>query len=472
MKKAVLLCCLLAVVALLPVAVQASGTAIYEQGSKASAQAGAFVARADDATALFYNPAGIAFLKGMHFSFNLTYINADVKYESPTLGSFTDSAKNFFIPGVYFTQTINDRIAWGFSVTAPYNLSTDWGANFPGRFVSRHSKIVTMDYHPVIAFKFDDNNALSIGLHYYDSKIELTRNQDTSALTTLNNYLIANFYPSPPYPAGTPVYAASEAYLSTDVRDQAFGWDIGYMHKADPWSFGLTYKSKASFTYTGHNYFYYNTQGMAALSSVAGELFPPQDVSIQLDSVPAVAAAGFAYHSNPWTVEFDLTWTQWSSWDKTLVYFNHPTSLPAMLGGTSVVPAAEPMDFEWSNTWAYRLGFGYKLNENWELRWGVLYDQAPVPSKTVSPVLPDADRWSVQFGTGYTKGKWGFDWYAMYLQFKDANINPDNIYRYNSSGLNDANNPLSPYPGPYPMTVDGKYKGSAILAGFQINYKF
>ncbi len=453
MRKYLLAAGLAAMVLSVPGIVRASGTAIYEQGSKAAAQAGAFVARADDATALFFNPAGMAFMKEGSFAFNLTYIHPSVKYESPTVGSWDDQAKNFFIPGLYYVQPINDRVVFGFSANAPYDLSTDWSSNFPGHWVSQHAKITTIDYHPAFAFKIDDHNSLSIGLDYYDSKLELNRFQDTSALTTAVNGMLGNFYPSPPYPPGIPVYAPSYAYLTSNFRDQAFGWDVGYMYKGDPWSFGLTYKSKASFSYAGHTYFYPSPNfgpGAAYL--------PGQDASMDLDSVPAVAAAGFAWKGAPWTVEFDVTWTQWSSWGRSTAHFSNPTL---------AVPATETFIFDWKNTWSYRLGFGYKLNPNWELRWGVLYDQAPVPDQTRSPVLPDSDRWSVQFGTGYTNKKFTFDWFAMYLKFKNAPISQDNIYRYGSSGL-----PSPPYPGMYPVTPDGSYKGSAILAGMQIGYHF
>ncbi len=111
----------------------------------------------------------------------MTYVRPDIKYESPTLGSHENRAKNFFIPSVYFTMPLNEKVFFGFSVGAPYALATDWHDNFPGRFASRHAKIQTINYHPVFAFKFDDRNALSIGLDYYDSQINLIRAVDTTA---------------------------------------------------------------------------------------------------------------------------------------------------------------------------------------------------------------------------------------------------------------------------------------------------
>ena len=446
----------------LPAVLWASGTLIYEQGSKASAQAGAFVARADDATAVFYNPAGIAFAKNMQFSFNLTYINTDVSYESPTFGSYKNNAQNFFLEGAYFSMPINDILSFGIMANAPFNLATDWSNQFPGRFSSRHAKIITYDVRPVLTVKFDENNAMGFGVDYYDSEINLVRALNTSALSTSIN---PNTYPSPPYPPGIPYYVYSEGKIDTHLRDQTWGWNISYMFKLAPWSFGATYRSRASFNYEGHTSF--DTSPYVA---PVAAYFPGQTTRLALRSVPAIATAGFAYDDKTFTVEFDVQWTEWSVWDKATAKFSTPTNFY----GTWIVPPTEDLVFNWGNSWCYRLGFGYKLNDNWELRWGVLYDQAPVPDDTLSPVLPDSSRWSVQFGTGYQNGHFGLDWYVMYLKFKDNHIATSNVNQYYYTGLPYVDLPGQGviYPTTYPVTPDGHYRGQAYLGGIQINYKW
>lgn len=444
-----------------PGAVFASGTLIYEQGAKASAQAGAFVARADDPSALFYNPAGTAFFgEGWNFAFNLTYIAPDVKYESPTLGTYKNSATNFFLPAFFVTYGLNDKVTFGFSVTAPFNLATDWSEQFPGRFVSRHSEIVSMNYHPTVAFKVHENHAFSIGLDYYHSTVKLSRKQDTSALSTAYNGLLGEFYPFP-YPYDTlPVYQASEALVSTEVSDSSLGWDIGYRFNKGPWSFGLSYKSAVKFDYDGDTVF--SVDG-AAIGPYAN-YFPAQKTVLPLESIPEVIVAGLAYEGERFSTEFDLQYTGWDSWGRATATFSSPTVL---------VPATEEFIFDWESGYCYRLGMGYKYTDQIEFRWGVLFDEAPVPDRTRSSVLPDEDRWSLQFGMGYDRGNWGFDWYMMYLMFDDANVSADNIYRYNENGLPEVDLGSGDlYHSVYPMIPDGKYKGTTWLAGFQFNYKF
>src|SRR5206468_10696338 len=108
----------------LPGAVLASGYSIYEQGARAMANAGAFTARADDPSALFFNPAGIVQLKGKRFNFgtNAIFLTGS-KFESDLSGNDFNQVDNMAWPSnFYYTQTAGDRYAWGVSITSPFGL--------------------------------------------------------------------------------------------------------------------------------------------------------------------------------------------------------------------------------------------------------------------------------------------------------------------------------------------------------------
>ncbi len=449
------------VVMLLPMAALASGPSVYEMGSKASAQAGAFTARADDATAIFYNPAGIAWLEGMNFSMNMTYINVDGKYESPTMGTNKNNAKNFFVPSLFFSHQVTDRFSYGIGIFAHYNLATDWNDDFPGRFVARHSKIVTQTIRPVFTFKLNANNAISFGLDYHTTEVNLIRNNDTTIFSTDAAYGFINM-----------PFVHSEVSIDTHVKDSALGWNVAYLGKWDPWSFGIRYAAKTKMKFKGHVSFETPREGGEPTSGSLGRhaaAFPGQGVGLTFNALPASAALGIAYSSDPLTVEFDITWTEWSNWSEAIGEFAQHTStdITVYVPGVGLVPVGvdviedEHFLWDWKNTYSYRLGFGYKLSDSYEIYWGILFDEAPVPDSTMTPVLPDADRWSVQVGTGYKNDNWGVDWYLMYLKSDKSNITDDYLYRYNDNGLYT-----------YPTTPDGQYKFTTWLAGFQFNYKF
>src|SRR5437867_674590 len=139
-----------------PGAVFGSGYSIYEQGAKAMANAGAFTARADDPSALFFNPAGIVQLDGIRFNIgtNAIFLTGS-EFESssgPTTGQEFDQAENVAWPSsLYYTQKLNDRWAWGFGLTSPFGLKTEWDNAFPGRYISRVANSSVVNLIPPVA---------------------------------------------------------------------------------------------------------------------------------------------------------------------------------------------------------------------------------------------------------------------------------------------------------------------------------
>ena len=110
--------------------VLASGFSIYEQSAKASGRAGAWVARADDAAANWYNPAALVRLDGgfqVQFGINLIPSGKDSDftvtdpYYRATVGQLPPATysgvENLATPiNLYFSHKVSDRIAWGVGV--------------------------------------------------------------------------------------------------------------------------------------------------------------------------------------------------------------------------------------------------------------------------------------------------------------------------------------------------------------------
>src|SRR5882672_12859099 len=137
-------------------AVFASGYSIYEQGARAMANAGAFAARADDPSAMFFNPAGIVQLKGQRFNFGTTAIFlTGSSFDSDLSGNSFDQVDNVAWPSnLYYTQTVGDRYAWGVALTSPFGLKTEWPGNFDGRDISRESNLAVVNFNANFAWSF------------------------------------------------------------------------------------------------------------------------------------------------------------------------------------------------------------------------------------------------------------------------------------------------------------------------------
>src|SRR5512138_256650 len=84
-----------------------AGFALYEGSARGIVLGAGLTASADDASALFYNPAGITQLKGTQTQIGVTAITPMLTVDTP--GASTDMERNwFFPPHAYLTYQIND----------------------------------------------------------------------------------------------------------------------------------------------------------------------------------------------------------------------------------------------------------------------------------------------------------------------------------------------------------------------------
>jgi len=96
---------------------------------------------------------------------------------------------------------------------------------------------------------------------------------------------------------------------------------------------------------------------------------------------------GIAYSRlKPFTFEFDTTWTGWSTYDQLKVNLDTPVLVNRVATNTIITPK------NWRNSWAFRFGANYAVNEAMKLRAGYIYDLTPVPDSTFDPQVPDANR--------------------------------------------------------------------------------
>ncbi len=75
----------------------ATGFSIYEAGSRATALGGAFTANADDGSAMFYNAAGLSFMKGQSIDVNAMFIRPDFKFTGKLNKNFISTSQSDFL---------------------------------------------------------------------------------------------------------------------------------------------------------------------------------------------------------------------------------------------------------------------------------------------------------------------------------------------------------------------------------------
>lgn len=386
----------------------ASGFAFYEQGAKASGQASAWVARADDASANWYNPAALMQLKGPELQIGTTWIDvgSDTKFTLAGGGPTFDAVSNSEFPSTfYYGQKVNDRFAFGVGINNPFGLTTEW-KDVPLTLSARRSELKTYMINPNVALRISKSWSFAVGVDYLSAEVkEFSR--DTAILL--------------PGPTLVPTTA------NLTGEGDGFGYNAALQFKMDCFSFGAQYRSGMR----------PEIRGNLRFSGLPGN-FLNSSAQAQVD-LPSQAMLGAAWTSKRVDVEGDAYYTAWNSFKSLDIETPNPA--------TSV-----SLEENWKATWAYRLGVAVRVDSalHHEVRVGVVRDDTPAPTEFLRPSIPDADRWGYTLGYGWQGAHFGVDVYGMYIQFDDATAN---------GSLADG-------------VIPGTYQTTILLVGGTFKYRF
>jgi len=428
MKK-VLLATLLA----LPAISQAAGFALIENNASGmgNAYAGA-AAVAEDASTIWFNPAGMTYIEGTQVVGALHLINVKGNFNDegsvaagvglggfgarPLGGDGGNLGDLAFVPNFYYKRDLTDKLKFGLGVNAPFGLKTEYDKDWLGRFQAIKSDLKTVNINPALAFKVNDKLSLGFGVSAMWIQAELTRAVNL----------------------GT---AESSAKVKGD--DWGFGFNFGAIYQAtEDTRIGLAYRSKvdqdlegdASSPFTG-----LNADPTRTLNT---------DVTAGTSLPETVSLSVFSHLSDKWDLLGDVTWTKWSRFKELRVVRDNGT-------GTTLSVTPE----NWSNSLRYSVGTTYHYSDSLQLRAGLAYDEEPIDTEFRTPRIPGNDRKWLSLGAGWqyspnTKLDIGY----AHLFVKDANID---------------DNQISTTPGtPGSGRVNGKYDGSADILSLQVTHNF
>lgn len=310
-------CCLLAVLAWLPAVSQAQsnvniGTSMNPVGSGARAmgQGNAFIAVADDATAASWNPAGLAQLERPEISLAVEYltsrgtISSSGQPETEDVSRMDVADLNYlsiaypFHPGRNLVLSLNYLKLYRFEreMEFPANLK------FPeiGMTVDTLYKVEQSGSLAVLApaIGVDVTDRLSLGLTFN------VWNDDVTG---------SSAYRKTAHEAGTLNFYGANAYSS--LREDEFEVRRGYSvvlgaiyRLTKQWTFGAVVKP--AFTLDlDHT----TSEGYADTYSPLTYTDAESEAELEM---PLIAGAGVAWRpSDPLTISFDATWTQWSEFN-------------------------------------------------------------------------------------------------------------------------------------------------------------
>jgi len=412
---------------LVPASSFGAGFALFEHGARAVAMGGAFGATADDPTALYFNPAGIAFQKGTSMAAGVFFITESASFNgaNPYPGDDYQVKMNsqiFYPVHMYYTSEITSDLHWGVGVFNPFGLGTWWPDEYAGKYLSKRVDLKVFDINPNLSYKLSESFAVAVGVDYFLSNLNLTR-----SIGVVNPYT-------------QQVAEVGQVHLYTPMQG-GWGWNVALLGKlGDHFSVGASFRSHVKINYSGNASFIQFTTGKADFDAIVASQIPfgTEPTGETTIDYPSDARLALAWHGGKWLVEADVMRMGWSS------FKDLPITLPDY-------PALSSVRYEgYKDSYTYRLGTEFKSSPKWAFQLGFLYDKTPVPVESVSPLLPDADRKGVSVGTTFAiSDKTDLQIGYLYLRFTDRS----------TEGVN-------------PDGYEGLYKTTANLLGFTIVHRF
>ncbi|HOR54758.1 MAG TPA: outer membrane protein transport protein, partial [Synergistales bacterium] len=166
MRRPVLILVIAAVVTVLACGTAlGAGFALYDWSARGNALGGAMTGRADDPSAIAFNPAGITQIPGSSMMAGLTFIMPGGTLTNMGTGDSVNMIDHTFIPPhFYYTRQLNDRLWFGVGLLTRFGLGTDFPPDWYGRYNSYYANIQSLSLNPNLAWKVNDRLSLSVGV--------------------------------------------------------------------------------------------------------------------------------------------------------------------------------------------------------------------------------------------------------------------------------------------------------------------
>jgi long-chain fatty acid transport protein len=400
-------------------------------------------ASAEDASTIYWNPAGITRLPGRQgvLGLNALYVSArftDQGTTSPAGPSFPTTGENGgnaiglnWVPNVYYATHVATDVTVGIGINSPFGLKTKYPADWIGRYHAIDSVVKSVNFNPAIAWKAADRVSLGAGvnLQYFDATLSNAIDFGAACFAALG--------PAACTAAGiTPQTKDGIAKVRGD--SWGLGWNIGtLLHITPAARLGVAYRSSIKHEIKGRATFENPVLPGAFSALTAGAQDTGARSSIK---TPDMLSASLYGEMGPkWSLLTDVTWTGYKRFKEVRVHFDNGSP-------DAVTPE------NWRNTVRLSLGAGYKMDERWSIRSGIGYENSPIRDEFRTPRIPDNAHTLLGLGFNYKTSKTSsLDGGYMHVFVKDAPVNIST---------------------PIAGTVVGNYKVKADVLSIQYNHQF
>jgi long-chain fatty acid transport protein len=417
--------------------VLASGVALTGIGARATALGGAYRGLSNDWSGMYWNPAGLTQVKGLHFGGNLEIVAPKGKYlANPVIGALRSTEvenepQTFYLPAAGFVYGM-DKLAVGISVFAPFGLGSKWNLLDTGGYnplypdIDVEDDLKVIDIHPTVAYQVTDKISIGLGVSIISNAIEIRQ-----PVLTPNPLRLT---PLSPLLTQLGLLAKPFDHLLTEQKLTGDGWGFGA-------NLGVQLKLTECLTVGVAGRYYLDQPLEGTVSMLTYTAKPPTQqvnaLKAQLDALLAAGQLSLADYQktlgvysgetiNPQTqqratapvetevtadlplpmevgvglsysgirnllVSADVAFTQWSAWDVIKIDKKDGTELGELVQ-------------EWKDCLRISAGLEYSLSAL-KVRGFFYTEPATTPDNTLNPTIPDINRRYVGgIGVGYSLG--------------------------------------------------------------------
>lgn len=399
----------------------ANGLNLNGLGARAVAMGGAFVGLADDFTAVFWNPAGIAQFNKKYFGFYGTDIIPSMGYslDAPTpipgisvnLADAKSVRKNYLAGLASYYHPLSENLVAGIAVYAPSGLGIEWkGADLanlsgpplfsPNPNIDWRSKIYVLSISPALAYKVNEQLMVGATLNINYGSFSTAQYAGTAEVQL----------PTPPYPS----LFFDLGQQTLDMTGWGFGATFGVLVKpSEMFSIGATFRTPSKISFSGETV----VSGIGQLAPLVGAIDSTAEIETDV-TWPMWLACGIAFKPlENFTLTADVQYTQWSKIEVIEITFTNPTWAALM-----DITEGNKLELNWESKTQVRFGAEYWLTEKFALRAGYYFDPGPAPDETRNVLLPITDFNSIALGVGYNIDGLIVDLGVEYLMGKDRDV--------------------------------------------------
>lgn len=405
---------------LAPAVVQGQGFGLNEIGSCAIARGFANTsAPCSDASMVYWNPAAITTLNGSSAMVGVAAIAVGGDFtQDTTFSRFEGDIPVEFPPHLFWAMhRPGARWGFGFGAYVPYGLTSQWKDDFPGRFLAKRASLKTLYFQPTAAYQINKDWSVGGGPIVGYSSVELVQAIDLSEQQL---------------PTGTGTFAnlgiarrTEFARARLEGNDVGYGFTLGLQGRILPnWMVGARYLHRIGFDYEGADASFeqVNTglvvggiipnpatgqvlipagmpvDQLVAAQFQAGGALTSQKVSTKINH-PAQVQVGATYTGIANSlISVEYTWLGWKTFNELPVDFAGPSTPDRVLIE------------DYNNSSVIRVGGERRMNDRFTARAGLTAATSAAPPETVTPLLPEQDRYTLNLGGGYAiSPRWTLD---------------------------------------------------------------